>query len=44
MHIHTLGRWRPQHQYGVHNARNERNTRWVVLLTIFMLNMINHER
>ncbi len=44
MHIHTLDRWRHQHQCGVHNARNERNTRWVVLLTIFILNMKHHER
>jgi cation diffusion facilitator family transporter len=37
MHTQSLNPWRHPHQYVSHDARNERNTAWVVLLTISMM-------
>jgi cation diffusion facilitator family transporter len=37
MHIYTLEKWRHPHQYAAHDARSERNTKWVVLMTVTMM-------
>jgi cation diffusion facilitator family transporter len=37
MQQHTVEPWRHSHQYEGHAARNERNTRWVVVLTVTMM-------
>ena len=37
MHIHTLDRWRHPHQFTSHDPRNEKNTTWVVILTVSMM-------
>lgn len=37
MHIHTIDRWRHQHQYDAHHVRNERYIWWMVLITVFMM-------
>ena len=37
MHIRTLDPWRHPHQFGEHDARHERNTSWVVALTLTMM-------
>ncbi len=37
MHIQPLDRWRHAHHYYSPDARNERNTRWIVFLTVSMM-------
>lgn len=37
MSICSLDRWRHEHDFAVHNTRNERNTGWVVFLTVSMM-------
>lgn len=37
MPVCSLDHWRHEHDYAVHNTRNERNTGWVVFLTVFMM-------
>lgn len=37
MHIDTLDRWQHPHQFASHSERNERNTTWVVFLTVTMM-------
>lgn len=37
MHIHTMDQWRHPHQFATHDIRNERNTTWVVILTVTMM-------
>jgi hypothetical protein len=37
MHTHNLVSWRHPHQFASSDARNERNTTWVVLLTLLMM-------
>ena len=37
MHIHTLHRWKHSHRFNVEDAHGERNTRWVILLTLSMM-------
>ena len=39
MHIRTITRWQHAHQFTSHDARNERNTTWVVVLTVAMMVM-----
>jgi cation diffusion facilitator family transporter len=37
VHIYTLHQWKHSHQFHVVDGQGERNTRWVVLLTVFMM-------
>ena len=37
MHIHSLNDWQHSHRFNIEDARGERNTKRVILLTLFMM-------
>ncbi len=37
MHSHTLDQWQHSHQFNLENTKGERNTKLVILLTVFMM-------
>ncbi|MBF0276659.1 MAG: CDF family Co(II)/Ni(II) efflux transporter DmeF [SAR324 cluster bacterium] len=37
MHIHTIDQWKHPHQFNIENSRGERNTAFVIVLTVSMM-------